>query len=61
MDKPVRQFALREKQALTSIKWSPHAPGVFAVSSAANFGVVGTGGTQIKAIEGTGIRTVAVL
>jgi hypothetical protein len=61
MEKPIRQYGIREKMAITNVKWSPHTANLFAVSSASNFGVVGTGSTQIKALEGSTIKTVAVL
>jgi|LakMenEpi03Aug12_release.lakeMendotaPanAssembly.Ray.scaffolds.fasta_scaffold732640_2 hypothetical protein len=61
MEKPVRQFAIHEKQAITSMKWSPHSAQVFAIGSAANFGIVGTGAVHIKALDGSMIKTVAVL
>ena len=43
------------------MKWSPHAPNVFAVGMADNFGIVGKGITQVKSIDGPLIKTVAVL
>jgi hypothetical protein len=43
------------------MKWSPHSAQVFAIGSAANFGIVGTGAVHIKALDGSMIKTVAVL
>jgi hypothetical protein len=43
------------------MKWSPHSAQIFAIGSAANFGIVGTGAVHIKALDGSMIKTVAVL
>jgi hypothetical protein len=43
------------------MKWSPHSANVFAIGSAANFGIVGTGAVHIKALEGSMIKTVAII
>ena len=41
------------------MKWSPHAPGLLAMGTGANFGVVGKGGVQVKALDGVNLKTVA--
>jgi hypothetical protein len=42
------------------MKWSPHSRDLFAIGSAANFGIVGNGAVHIKALNGPMIKTVAV-
>jgi hypothetical protein len=32
------------------MKWSPHSANHFAIGSAANFGIVGTGAVHVKAL-----------
>jgi len=60
MEKPIRQFGIKEPTAFTSVKWSSHSPGLLALGTAANFGIVGKGGVTIKALEGPMIKTIAV-
>lgn len=60
MEKPIRQYGVKEPTAFTSVKWSPHAPNLLALGTAANFGIVGKGGVQIKSLEGPILKTVAV-
>jgi hypothetical protein len=43
------------------MKWSPHSANIFAIGSAANFGIVGTGAVHVKALEGSSIKTIAVI
>ena len=50
MEKPMRQFSVKEPTSFTCVKWSPHHPNLLAVGTAANFGIVGKGGVQIKGI-----------
>lgn len=53
-------FTSKEKLAHTSLKFSPINPNLVAVSSAANFGVVGKGVAQIKSMEPGGqLKTIA--
>lgn len=59
MEKPIRQYGVREPTSFTCVKWSPHAPGLLAVGTGANFGVVGKGGVQVKTIDGVNLKTVA--
>ena len=59
MENPIRQYGVREPTSFTCVKWSPHAAGLLALGTGANFGVVGKGGVQIKAIEGVTLKTVA--
>lgn len=60
MEKPIRQFGIKEPTAFTCVKWSSHAPGLLAVGTAANFGIVGKGGVTVKSLEGPVIKTIAV-
>lgn len=60
MDRQSMQVGIKEKLANTAVKWSPHAPGILALGSAENFGVVGKGIVQVKKVEPNGIQTVAV-
>lgn len=59
MERPIRQYGIKEPTSFTSVKWSPHAPGILALGTGANFGVVGKGAVHIKAIEGTSLKTIA--
>lgn len=59
MEKPIRQYGVREPTSFTCVKWSPHAPGLLAVGTGTNFGVVGKGGVQVKTIDGVNLKTVA--
>lgn len=43
------------------MKWSPHSRDLFAIGSAANFGIVGTGAVHIKALDGGMIKTIAAI
>lgn len=60
MERPIRQYGIKEPTAFTCVKWSPHTPNVLALGSGANFGVVGKGSVHLKAIEGPSLKTVAV-
>jgi len=59
MDKPIRQFGVKEPTSFTSVKWSSHSPGLLACGTAANFGVVGKGGVIVKSLEGPVLKTIA--
>ena len=59
MQKPIRQYGTKQPTSYTCVKWSPHAPGLLAIGTAANFGVVGKGGVQVKAIDGISIKNIA--
>lgn len=59
MEKPVRQYGVKEPTSFTCVKWSSHAPNLLAVGTAANFGIVGKGGVQVKSLEGPILKTVA--
>ena len=61
MDPQAFSIGIKEKMSNTAIRWSPHEPGILALGSAENFGVVGKGVTQIKKIEGNKLVTVAAL
>ena len=61
MERPIRQYGIKEPTSFTCLKWSSHAPGVMALGTAANFGIVGKGGVQIKSLEGTAIKTIAAI
>lgn len=43
-------FAVKDALAHTSLKFSPHSDKLLAVGSAANFGIVGKGNAQIRAL-----------
>lgn len=43
------------------MKWSPHSSDLFAIGSAANFGIVGTGAVHIKSIQANQIQTISVI
>jgi hypothetical protein len=60
MEKPIRQYGVKEPTAFTCVKWSSHAPNLLALGTAANFGIVGKGGVQVKSLEGPILKTVAV-
>jgi len=60
MEKPIRQYAVKEPTSFTCVKWSSHAPNLLALGTAANFGIVGKGGVQVKSLEGPVLKTVAV-
>ena len=55
----MRQYGVKEPTSFTCVKWSPHSPGLLALGTGANFGVVGKGGVQVKAIDGVNLKTVA--
>ena len=59
MERPIRQYGIKEPVAYTNVKWSSHNPNLLALGTAANFGIVGKGGVQIKSVEGPIIKTVA--
>ena len=61
MESPMRQYGVREPNAFTCVKWSPHTPGLLALGTGANFGVVGKGGVQVKAIDGVALKMVAAM
>jgi len=55
-------FTSKDKMAHTSLKFSPINPNLVAVTSAANFGVVGKGIAQVKSMEPNGqLKTVSVI
>jgi hypothetical protein len=60
MEKPVRQYGVKEPASFTCVKWSSHAPNLLALGTAANFGIVGKGGVQVKSLDGSKLTTVAV-
>lgn len=54
-------FATKDQLAHTSLKFSPHAENILAIGSAANFGIVGKGNAQIRALDGKTIKVIATL
>ena len=59
MERPIRQYGVKEPNSFTCVKWSPHAAGLMAMGTGANFGVVGKGGVQVKSIDGVSLNTIA--
>ena len=54
-------FASKDTLAHTALKFSPHSDKLMAIGSAANFGIVGKGNAQIRALEGKTIKIIATL